>query len=551
MSEKDKRTSAWFRIWPWLAAVLSGILLALSFPPCDMGGLAFVALMPLLFAVWLKRPARRAGWYHFRLGYVTGLVFFTTTFSWLSELAELFHTKMLLGLPLLLAVFLALCPAAWAWFAGWIVGEHFKPAPLPMPGQPFARPPLLQSTRNLLFSLLIAAAWTALEWVRGWLFCWNNLGVSLHLEIPLMQIVDITGVGGLSFLLVLCNAIGVITILRLRAEIGRVRLRPHFDFSLTVALVVVVFSYGVRIVMHEQKKDAIKLSVVSIQPNIPQPLKMRNDDESAGKIRETLAKHHLVAKLGQPHLTLWPEATVPGGIFSDAETEAWVLEQASQVPALLLGTDDVNRDGPGDDHNSAALFIRGQKGVQLYDKIHLVPFGEFVPFRPLLGWAVGDLVGGDFKAGKEPRVFELPVPGVKLGPLICFEDTDSNLARAPVKMGAQAFVNLTNDGWFGRSAETQQHLVNAVFRSVENRRPMMRSTNTGTTASIDAFGRVDLWVAPFQGRTNPAKEVLLSADTSLTFFTRHGEVFTIVCVIIFIATIAMRALILRRRNQAS
>ncbi len=558
MNEKEKRPSAWFRLWPWLAAALSGVMLALCFPPCDVGGFAFIALGPLLWAVWMKKPARRAGWYHFRLGYVAGLVFFTTTFSWLSELAGLFDSKMLLGLPLLLAAFLSLYPATWAWFAGWIVGGHFKPVPLPDPTEPFSRPPLLLSTRNLFFSLLIAALWTALEWVRGWLltgFGWNALGVSLHTELALIQIVEFTGVGGLSFLLVLCNAIGLITILRLRAEIGRVRLRPHFDFSLTVALVVVVFSYGARVLLREQSKekaeplkDVTVLQVATIQPNIPQQWKLESGHSE--EIVNRLRYLHGIASSAGPQLVLWPEAVVPGGMFSDEETNKFVLEQAAQVPALLIGTDDNDRGAPGEDHNSAALLLSGEKAPHLYDKRHLVPFGEYLPLRWALGWIAGSLVPGDFKPGREVGLFKLKEPALTLGPLVCFEDTLGELTREPVLHGAQLLVNITNDGWFGQSCEPEQHFVNSIFRAVENRRPLIRCTNTGVTASMDSFGRVTRWLPPFQ-ELFASKQIKIPNHGTETFYTRHGEIFSIGCAILSAFVIILRSLLLLRRDKVS
>src|SRR5215207_4298537 len=204
------------RLWPWLAAVLTGLLLALSFPPYNAGGVAFVALIPLLCAIWLRRPARRPGWYWFRLGYVAGVVFFTMTFWWLSSLGPLFHNGVLRFLSFYLALYLALFIALWAWFAGWVVGRHFDTLP-PDATAKFERPPLLLSTRNLGVGIVLAAAWTTLEWARGLgalSFGWNGLGVALHKELALIQIAELTGVPGLTFLLVLCNVIGLITILR-------------------------------------------------------------------------------------------------------------------------------------------------------------------------------------------------------------------------------------------------------------------------------------------------------------------------------------------------
>jgi apolipoprotein N-acyltransferase len=532
------------RLWPWLAAAISGLLLALCFPPYDLGGLAFVGLAPLLAALWLSPRRRRHGWYLFRLGYVTGFVYFSMTFAWLGSLGPLFEANALRFLSLYLALYLALFVALWAWFTGWIAGRHFETIPAPDPLAPFERPPLLLSTRNLGLGVLIAAAWTALEWMRGLgalSFGWNPLGVALHKELALIQIAEYTSVYGLSFLLVLCNVIGLVTILRVRAEIGRMRLRPHFDFSLTVALVVVVFSYGARVLMKGPPKEATELRVVTLQPNVPQKWKLTegHDEEIFRRLDEL---HNVFAPL-KPHLVLWPEASVPGGMLASEDVKNFVLELASRVPALLLGTDDFIRD-----HNSAVLLHQGQKEVVFYDKQHLVPFGEFLPFRPLLGWAVGGLVPADFKPGEEPGTFQLPEPNLSLAPLICFEDTVPALVRRPVQRGADVLINLTNDGWFGLSAGAETHFVNSIFRAVEMRRPLLRCTNTGVTASVNIFGAVDRWIDPFtQGGIQ--KPVAIPRNLGLTFYAQHGDVFSLGCLTLTVIAIAARLGILRRRKR--
>ena len=579
------------RLWPWLAAAASGGLLAICFPPVDAGGLAFLALGPLLWAVWKYRPVRRPGLFRFLAGWVCGMVFFSFTFWWISELAPLF-TGWLLVLPVLLAVYLALFPAIWAWFAGWIVGAHFR-VEKPDPLAPFSRPPLLSSVRNLGIALVLAAAWTALEWVRGWLFTgfgWNALGVALYAKLELIQIAEFTGVGGPTFLLVLCNAILVITVLRLQAEIGRIRLRPHFDFALTIALLVIVFLYGgltlrrgvVETLRARQNHGPI-LRVAAVQPNIPQPWKFGRDPQNpdldisdiAEKIRQITARHHLAATYGRPgqisflwdpvwgrraavrvllkpQLVIWPEASLLRGVLGIEENWKFVQELMATTPALLLGTDDSGLADTDGDHNSAALFLHERpEQPELYHKTHLVPFGEYLPMRWWLGSILGNLCPGDFMPGRPGKVFVLPNPGVKLGPLVCFEDTDGDLARKPVQNGAQILVNITNDGWFGKSGEPLDHLENAIFRAVENRRPLVRCGNTAMTCAVDAYGQVDLWAKSFTGYPVDTRDAIhdvpYEREPRLTFYTRYGEVFSMTCS--GVSLLVLVATIVRRRKQ--
>jgi len=528
------------------------VLLTFSFPPSDIGGLAFAALVPLLMAVWIPQGGKRRGLVHFGLGYVTGIIFFTTTFRWLSQLAPLFQSPALNGLPLLFAAYLALFPATWAWLAGWIAGTQFHAMLPPDPLAPFERPLLLQSSRNLGVALFCAAAWVALEWTRGWLlsgFGWNKLGVAMHRDLPLIQIAEFTGVGGISFLLVMCNAILLITVLRVRAEIGRIRLRPHFDFGITGVLIVLAFGYGVRVLIRAQRTpaDSVALSIATVQPNVSQQMKF--DIPSWPGIFERMQYLSDLAAANSPDLLLWPEASVPGGMCGDADTLAFMHERAALVPAMMVGTDDLNRGAVGEDHNSAAFIQRGEREPQFYDKRQLVPFGEYLPFRSLLGGIFGDLVPGDFKPGKSPGIFLLAKPALKLAPLICFEDTRGDITREQVQLGAHLLVNLTNDGWFGHTAELDQHMNDAVFRSIENRRPMVRCTNNGITASVDSFGRVDHWLEPFS--ENFAKrEIRIPLALPETFYTRHGEVFSVACAAVVVISGALVAASRRATRRA-
>jgi apolipoprotein N-acyltransferase len=248
-----------------------------------------------------------------------------------------------------------------------------------------------------------------------------------------------------------------------------------------------------------------------------------------------------------PDLLVWPESSMPGPVLADQESYKFVMDlAASSETDLLLGTIDVDKR---DVYNAALLISDGGDRVQVYRKIHLVPFGEYVPGRhtvPLLAQIVGDQVPGDFKEGKDYTLFTLTSTEIHVAPLICFEDTIGELTRQFVlsnesSPGANLLVDVTNDGWFERSAGSHQHLANAIFRCVETRRPMIRAANTGVTCFINQFGRVTQILRDDTGSTFTegvlAGEIKVPTDQELTFYVRHGELFAKACAAITVASI--------------
>jgi len=182
--------------------------------------------------------------------------------------------------------------------------------------------------------------------------------------------------------------------------------------------------------------------------------------------------------------------------------------------------------------------------MQVYWKVHLVPFGEYVPLRrsfPLFAAVAKKWVPGDFAAGDRYTLFRLANGNAEIAPLICFEDTIGDLARQFVIRGADLLVNVTNDAWFLHSAGSQQHLTNAIFRCVETRRPMVRAANTGVTCFVNQFGRVTQVLRDETGSTFTegvvAGEIKIPTERELTFYTRHGELFAKVCALVTLFTI--------------
>lgn len=505
----------WLRPWPVVAAVAGGVLPGLCFAPFDQEWICWIGLTPLLAAVWFGvRPGRGASWRRAGLGYLAGVAFFLVSLRWLTTV----HAAGWVALSLYLGLYFA----GWAWAVGGLGGDRR----------------FLRSGPNVGVAFLGAAAWVTLEWLRGELFTgfgWNALGVALHRNLLYIQIAEFTGVAGLSFLVVFCNLIAVITVRRLIAEAGGGRLRPHLDFTAAVALVGAVFLYGFAALVKFGGVGGSggpgagrEIKVVAVQANIPQYQKWDAAFERQIEERYTALTDAGLALA--PDLLLWPEAAIPRSMFADDEAFKFVTGFVAGRPTnFLLGTLDFDAAG---DYNAAVMVNRGGAAVQIYRKLHLVPFGEFIPFRrtfPLFAAAAGDLVPTDFRPGERVEVLVCETPPLFVGPLICFEDTLGDLTRRFVIEGADVLVNVTNDGWFKESAGAEQHLANAVFRAVENRRPLLRAANTGVTCFIDPCGRVRQALRGPDGR--PFVEGLLAGKIAVperlptTFYTRWGELF--------------------------
>ncbi|MDB6146415.1 MAG: Apolipoprotein N-acyltransferase, partial [Spartobacteria bacterium] len=469
------------RFWPWVAAIATGFLYAACFPPFNQQWLCWVCLTPLTAAVWFSgRNARRPWLRHLLLGYVSGIVFITTTFSWLGSLGILFESVWLRGLSLLLSLYMGLYMGFWSWFVGGIAPKNF-----------------VSSGRNLLCAFLAAAAWVPTEWIRGWLlggFGWNGLGVALHAQWPLIQIAEFTGVAGLSFVIAFANVIAVTTPIRLYLEARTHRMRPHWDLNITMlgVMALLVWGWHVAHIPHPSKP----FPVAAVQPGVPQKEKFKG--QSPAEILDRCRRLSAMALQMNPPpgLLIWPESATPGPLFGDEQTHRFIMDFAASANTdLLLGTDEITEDRA---YNTAVLLSDRGQNAQVYRKVHLVSFGEYVPLRhsfPLFAAVARRWVPGDFDAGNEYTVFQITNSDVRVAPLICFEDTVGELARrfvlpADDKPGANLLVNITNDGWFLHSVGAQQHLANAVFRCVELRRPMVRAANTGVTCFVNEFGRV-------------------------------------------------------------
>jgi apolipoprotein N-acyltransferase len=568
------RFTTLLRFWPWLAAVSTGLLYAGCFAPFNYDWLCWVALIPLLAAVWFSGENSKRRWLRdLLLGYVAGLAFFWTVFSWL-------RTVTVPGL-ILVGFYMALYFAFWSWFCGVLrpglrkvrqkplegleaithrlnqkyAAQSAIADPETQPDSPASRSPWIRSTNNLRLAFFLAVAWVMHEWLRGLVFSgwgWNNLGSALHAQLVLIQIVEFTGVAGLSFLVAFTNVILLTSIRRFALETQVRPMRPHYDLTLTMAAIVGVMGFGIHSL--QIHREAKMLNVALVQPNIPREEKF--SVEFANKTFEQftrLSRLPLEAS-ARPDLLVWPESAMPGPVLGDELSYRFVMDfSAAAKTDLMLGTIDQDETRA---YNAALLVSEAGAHVQIYRKVHLVPFGEYVPGRhtiPFLARVVGDQVPDDFAFGKEYTVFKLTGDKARVAPLICFEDTIGELTREFVLGGANLLVNVTNDGWFLRSAGSRQHVANAVFRSVETRLPMVRAANTGVTCFINEFGNITHTLLDEHGSQYTegvlTGQVAVPVQQELTFYVRHGELFAEACVGVTCLVLAVLVVQLVRRRK--
>lgn len=518
------------KIWPWLAAIASGLLGIACFAPFEQSWLCWIALTPLIGAVWFSGHNCPHRWLrNSLLGYLAGIVFFTGTFGWLGALGDLYQSFFLHGLSFLLSIYLAVYFAFWGWFVGLIRPRTFT-----------------ASWRNLLVAFVAASAWATHEWIRGWLFSgfgWNGLGVALHAQFPMIQAAEFTGIVGTSFAVAFANIIAVTTPIRLYLEARTHRMRPHFDLTLTMIGIVGLLAFGLHRIQAPSSSKSIRIAAV--QANVPQLEKF--DPQFSLQVFDKFQRlsELAVGTNSPPELVIWPESSMPEAVRDpNGASNQFVNDFVSSTKSdLVLGSLDF--DGARD-YNAALLVTNNGAQLQVYRKIHLVPFGEYVPLRhsfPLFAAVAGTWVPGDFAAGTEYTVFNLTDPDVRVAPLICFEDTVGDLVRRFVLNGANLLVDITNDGWFLQSSGSHQHLANAIFRCVENRRPMVRAANTGVTCFVNEFGRVTDVLQDDTGNT--FNEGVLDGvikvpqDRQLTFYARHGEWFAESCVVVVAIAIVL------------
>jgi apolipoprotein N-acyltransferase len=498
-------------LWREGLALLSGLLLFLSFPKFGHGIVAWFALTPLLLALPGVTPRRAA-----RLAYLTGVSGAAGLLYWTAITVTQYGGLSLLvgiGVMLLLALAFALPNALFGWATGRACGA-FGPRGL----------------------LLAPVFWVASEILRThtlFEFPWCLLGYSQHRLLPFIQIADLAGVYGVSFVVASASA----TLAYVAWE--RERRGRHRASAAFLLLLVATGAYGLfRLRQRLPESGHVRAAVV--QASITQDEKWDPEKEMDNLQRHLALSEQALAE--EPQLIVWPESAVP--FFFDYEPlVAEPLRKLSRTNHvwLLFGNDDLERraaDVPRLWVGAKLLAPHGALAYR-YHKNHLVPFGEYVPLKPLftLGGHIGaQLVHrvGEFTPGSEATVATLD--GHALGTFICYESIFPGLVREFSRNGAELLVNITNDGWYGTTSAPYQHFAMATFRAVENRKWLLRAANTGISGFVDPKGRVVRASQLFEKRAIVGEAAFVPG---LTVYARIGDAFAWLCLAVAVIAVAI------------
>jgi apolipoprotein N-acyltransferase len=511
----------------WALALLSSGLQVLIFPPTSLYFLSWVAIVPLLYALLRGRggpgelvdsEGRSLRPYTpvqgFMIGWVNGVVWYLGVSYWIYPVMNGYgHIDPIPSFFIMLGFCL-------------ILGMHQAV---------FALVVVLMARRSSLGNrrplFLAPFFWVAIEFFRDRAtpFFWEPLGTSQVNNIPFAQVAQLTGVYGLSFAIVLVNCAFTAALL-----LYGVRRR-----NLLIAAGAAAIALQIGVFARPEPSVATRQAALG-QPNLDVP----DAPWTSSYYEQTLtsliqlsvnAAHN---PLGNPGLIVWPESPAPFWA-NDPGFQSWMAKMARDANSyLVIGSTALRPDAHGQTQmfNSALVVDPSGGVVGRYDKIHLVPFGEYVPLRDLLFFA-GKLTRevGDFSRGTERYVFDLN--GTRIGVFICYESIYPGEVRQFAANGAQVLVNISDDGWFGHTGAPAQHMQMARMRALENHRWVLISTNSGLTVSIDPLGRVVKMADP------NVRTVLVAPFTPLTettIYTRYGDLFAWICVVISLIAVLVR-----------
>lgn len=504
---------------PIFLSVGSGCLLTAAFPKADIPFLAWIGLIPLFFAIRSVSVKES-----FRLGFIAGLIHYMTLMYWIIHAMNVYgKISLVLCVPVLF-LFASYLSIYFAFYTAIVTAYCQTP---------------------LKLAYLSPILWVALEYIRSSIltgFPWELLGHSQYRFLHFIQISDIVGVYGVSFILVGTNGaifLSILGIFKKKWHQNSVTSHQWMLVLLTTGIVLTaIWGYGKKqLSFYENNPVQNRIQVAVVQGNIDQMIKWKPAFQ-----KSTVEKYlSLTQQASKSELVVWPETATPFYFKYDIELTHMVLEGVKQKGAwLLTGSPSFEEQNGGFVFFNSAYLIDPNGTIQhRYDKAHLVPFGEYVPLKEWLPF-IGKMVEhvGDFKPGPVGKV--LDVGTIKMGTLICYEIIFPYLSRAMVKNGASFLVNITNDAWYGTTSGPYQHFSLAVFRAVENKRPIVRSANTGISGFINAVGRIEQTTPLFQETTVVGE---IAPSDVITVYCQLGDLFAKLCIVFMFIYITVTKII--------
>lgn len=508
-----------------LISAASGLLMYSLFPPLDFSYLAWISLLPLLVSLYFYGPLSS-----FLISFLTGLLLAAFHIRWLNEVSS-FPLFAYFVMSAYFGIFLGLFGLLYQ-----VISQRTK-WPL---------------------TLFAPCIWVAIEYIRSNLsflaIPWILIGHSQYRTHTIAQIASVTSVYGISFLIVLINsALADVIIYSINYTKGFTFLRGSWrraalSLSISLSIVVCIMVWGMHRVKGFDKIKRDLLTISLIQANIPQDIKWNS--ECRDMIMEQYNDLTLRASQGHPDLIIWPESATPCYLMHDQITYHTVTKLVREMGIpLLLGSTMYAKimhkgEKTGGAKNTAFFIDKNGRIVSVYHKIRLLPFGEYLPLEdwfPWPRWLVPK--SGTFIPGTRPVIFYHP-KGPSFGVVICWENLFPGLFRGFVKMDPQFMVNLTNEGWFGKTAASRQILSMSVFRAIEHGISLLRCANTGISCLIDPVGRIQERVEDEEGNDIMVAgfiTVPVFDASGKTFYTRYGDIFAQLCSIgtVFLIVLAL------------
>lgn len=489
----------WKNLKNILLSILSGAIIAISFPKFNLSFLIWVAFIPLLVSI--NKSDKKTAFFY---GLLTGTISNCVILYWLVPTFTTAGEPFLLGLfcLILLSTYIGIYTGIFCFFLV-----------------------ILKSLPTIFYISIASSLWVFLEYLRSHLFTgfpWALLGYTQWNFLTLIQIADITGIYGISFLIILVN----LAIFQRKSK--------SIIFAASIFLIFLIYG-TVRLKFNSALESQPKIKVSILQGNIDQYKKWNKKYEQ--EIMDTYKDLALKSSKEKPEIIIWPESAIPGYLLHQKELYDQTIEIIKRSGSYhLIGSSDF--DYRENLYNSAMLFSPEGDLIGKYNKIHLVPFGETIPLQSLLSKYINVLNElGDFSSGKDYTIFE--INKTKLSASICFESIFPHLIRKFVINGAEILVNLTNDGWYLKTSAPYQHFYFNIFRAIENRRPVVRAANTGISGVINQNGEIEIKSEIFEKTFLTS---IVEPSSKMTFYTKCGDIFAIFCSIFSLGGIIWRQL---------